>query len=215
MVGACGHNARLDSGDGCGFDQDTRTATLILDDGRLREAVNLEASLVSINTAPDETVTVAGDRKGVMGTTNQLGNLLSGERFHNFRVENSSLVLASTLLDTSLTEAVEAPRVHLARLMNGKRVESTTADLDDVLGKTKLTRLESVQLVTLHNAAAQLVLLTRAPRINGAFLAECKHMIVTTSEMSDLLERGDQDGARLYTMFRVKPENTIVALGTD
>lgn len=88
----------------------------------------------------------------------------------------------------------------------------TTANLDDVLGKSEFTRLKTVQPVALHDPTAQLILLSRAPGVNATLVIQGKNMIGSASQPFDLLQGRDQTRGGLDVRSRVKPEDSIVTL---
>lgn len=185
--GSCDH-AGLDSGNGSGLNQNTGASSIIFDDRIVGQGVNLQAALVTVQTAPDQALTVGGPGHRVVGATTELGDALARERLDNSRVNNGSLVVAGTLSNCRCAEAVQTPGVDFARSVNSEGVVRAAANVHDVLWEPKFARKKPVKLVTLNDATAELVLLARAPGEHAALIIEREDVIGSTGKVLDLLQ---------------------------
>jgi len=69
-----------------------------------------------------------------------------------------------------------------------------------------------MELVTLNDAAAELILLSGTPRENSTFVVQSKDVVGATSQMFDLLQGRDKNWSVLNPMGGVEAENSVVAL---
>lgn len=87
--------------------------------------------------------------------------------------------------------------------------------MHDILRKTEFSRDQSMELVTLNDAAAELILLSGAPRENAAFVVQSKDVVRATRQVFDLLQRRNKDWSVLNPMGGVEAENSVVALKVE
>jgi hypothetical protein len=69
-----------------------------------------------------------------------------------------------------------------------------------------------MELVTLNDAATELVLLSGAPRENAAFVVQRKDVVSATRQVFDLFQVRDEEWGGLNPMDGVEAENSVVAL---
>lgn len=113
----------LETRDSSGFEQDASTVPIIFDDGRVRQSIDLETRLETVETAPNKTISISCASEGMVRTAANLDNTLVLKGVDNGGVKDNSLVISSTLLNSGFAVAVQAPAVNFSRFMNCERVE--------------------------------------------------------------------------------------------
>jgi hypothetical protein len=96
--------------------------------------------------------------------------------------------------------------------VHGEGVVGARANVNNVFAQAKLARLQAVELVALHDAATELVLLARTPGIDAAAVIQGEDMVGTASQLLDLLEGGDENWSGLNAVLRIKAQDAVVAL---
>src|SRR5579871_6418630 len=103
-------------------------------------------------------------------------------------MQNDCFILTSALLDTSLTVAVQAPRVDFAVLVDSKRVVRASANVNGPLWQSELSRCESIMFGALHGAPTELMLLARTPCIDGTIACKGENVIRTACNFLNLFQ---------------------------
>lgn len=212
MVGTGRDVGGLDARDRGRVDEDTGPVALIANQIVVGKRVDLQAGLGAVETAPDEAFAGFGSRHGVMRATADLDDASTGERLDDGGVQDCRLGFAGALWDAGFAVVVQAPAVDFSGLVDGKGVEGARADVDDVLGEAKLAGLQGVELVTLEDAAAELVLFARTPGKDRAFVIDGQDMVVAAVDLLDLFQGGNQSRSGLDLLVWVEAQDPVVAL---
>lgn len=190
-----------------------RSVVLINEQVLLVVVGQLHAALGVVDPAPDKDLTRLSDGKTVVATTN---NLLDVETLEvcDGRGSGDGVVIVTLIFgDTGLTEGVEAPRIDLAELVNGKAVVIAAADLGDVLAlQTELTRDECANCSSRDDTASKLALFTSAPCKDFALVVKSENVVCTRGERNDILQLGDKSWGALCRDTTSETQDAVIAL---
>ncbi len=148
-------------------------AVLIAYDIGLKEAVNVDAESVCVNTTPGQAcATMRHSNAVVVSSTDACDIPMTTQTKDGLRTQYIGKVLSVTFIDASLAVVVGSPAVHGTISMDGKGMVGTSANINDVFSQAEGCGDKSALLEASINAAAQLVLFTKSPSKDGAFLVE-------------------------------------------
>ena len=193
--------------------EDLRVPTRVTDEIINRERVELDADLEAIDAAPGEALLILGDGDAVELAAVDADDLaLVLEGGDDGGVENDGFVAAGAGGDAGLAVVVEAPRVDFAVLVDGEGVGVAGGDVGHGFGEAEFAGDEAVEFGALHDAAAELVLLARAPGEDGAVAAEGEDVVGACGEFGDFFEAGDEGWVALDLCGQGEAEDALVAL---
>ena len=179
------------------------------------KGINFQATLEAVQAAPYQALTILSSCNGVVSATAKLGDTLTGERLDDGGLHNGSFVITSTIANGCCAEAVQAPGIDFSVRVNREGMVGATANVRDILREPKLAREQPMELIALNDAAAELVLLSRAPRENAAFVVQRKDVVRATRQVLDLFQGRNEDWSVLNPMGGVKAENSVIALSEE
>ena len=164
---------------------------------RLWELVNLHATLVVIDAAPDENLAGLGAGDGVVSAAIDLSDAVRAESLNQGGNEDS-VVFVLGCGDAGLAEGIETPSIQLAIFVDCKAVVVARSNLCDLLSlQTELARNQSTLCGPGHNPTCKLILLTSTPDKDLALVIESENVIGTTAKSDDFLELRDEDWGAL------------------
>lgn len=111
---------------------------------------------------------------------------------------DDALLTTSIGADSRLSERVETPGVHSTVLVDGERMEVSSADGDDVL-EAKSLGSETVDPSTLDDPSSELALLAIAPHEDGSVDRQGEDVVRSAGDRRKLvlLEGGERNGGEL------------------
>lgn len=219
MVDTAIRSLELDITDDSRPDQHTILALTIGNDVSLSSPVICARSsaLLGVHATPGEQFAGLGDGERVVLAGGNVGDFVVGKLGDNLGARNDleGFVCLADLVDSSLGKAVETPSPNRAIFRDGKTVILSGEDAGSfgrLLLESNRMGSEGGDTVALSDAATKLVLLTATPSEHSAFVVEGKDVIVTASNVDDILELGKVDGSFPDIAQFGETEKTVGAL---